>query len=708
VPVACRRRGIGALVLSCAAALLLSSAPAAAQTDPSPGGPSSLDLEVTDLDGLVTEEADLRIGTRISNGSRVDRPDLRLLVTVHRQPIGRFNYQQAMDRGVLGDIIHAFAVDAGEVPARGSRTVELTQTADELGLLRPAGQDGVYPLRVQLQSGGQVVDELITNLVYAPNSVELPISVSLLLPIAEPPSRDGHGVFVRDGLLEGTAPGGPLSGLVDALEDRPDLPVTLAVDALTLEETSDLASGFMRNAGDATEARASDSAEARHAADFLEALRTVAARPLVHVLALPYASADLVAMERHGLDRELSRHVSDGMRSVEARVDDRPIDTILWPPDGADARTLARLRGLGIRALVLTEDYLELPGPRGPRSPSPLRRLQGATTPAALVPDPWLGQTLVDSDLSTPLLAQRLLGEIATVYLEVPSIGERGVLLAPPLGEAVDPGLVATLADDLAAAPFADLVTLASLSQRVAPSDEWVRLAYPPTSRAAELPAGYLAGLREARRDLRSLDGVLVDDQVTPARFDQLLLQAGSIHYRDDLAAGRALLGAVSGTMHDLNEAVEIPDVPPVTLTSVEGQLPVTIRSRADVPLRVVLHLRTASYDIDGGPVRELVLEPGRAQVLTFDVRALRPGRTDGVQLLVTDVDGTVTLAESTVVVRSTTFSVAGLVVTLGAALFLLGWGVREAARRRRGPLQAEGVRADRPHEPTPRPSRAR
>ena len=128
----------------------------------------------------------------------------------------------------------------------------------------------------------------------------------------------------------------------------------------------------------------------------------------------------------------------------------------------------------------------------------------------------------------------------------------------------------------------------------------------------------------------------------------------------------------------------------------------------ADVPLRVLLHLRTTSYEIRGGPVRELVLEPGRAEVLTFDVRALRPGRTDGIELLVTDADGTVVLAESTVVVRSTTFSVAGLVVTVGAALFLLAWGVREAARRRRAPLQAAGARADRPHEPTARPTRAR
>jgi hypothetical protein len=202
-----RTHPLGACLLVCALAVLPGGA-AGAQTTPTGQEPSSVALEVTRLDGLVTGEADLRIRIRIANHSRAEREDLRLLVTVHRQPIGRFNYQQAMDQGVVGDIIHAFAAEAGEIPGLGARTVELSQSADELGLARPAGQDGVYPLRVQLQSGGQVVDELTTNLVYAPNDVDLPISVALLLPVRHAPGRDGHGVFVDDGLIRATGPGG--------------------------------------------------------------------------------------------------------------------------------------------------------------------------------------------------------------------------------------------------------------------------------------------------------------------------------------------------------------------------------------------------------------------------------------------------------------------------------------------------------------------
>lgn len=650
-----------------------------------PDARGAVSLEVTGLDGIVDAERDLRIRVRVQNRSRFDRENLRVLVTVHRTPIGRFNYQQAMDHGVLGGVIHAFAADTGEIPAQGARTIELTQTLAELGLAVPAGQAGVYPLRIQLQSGSATVDERTTNLVHTPEGVGLPVSVALLLPLAAPPSRDGEGAFVNDSLPAALRPGGPLGGIVAALEQRPDAPVTLALDGLTLDEAMDLATGFMAGGEDGPRARGSDAWQAEQAAAFLGRLRTVADRSLVHLLALPYASADLVALERFGLRAELARHLEDGGRTVESVAGDRPLRTILWPPDGLNPSTLARMQALGTRAVVLSERYLDLPGPRGTRSPSPVRQLRSAAgiTSTALVPDPWLEDTLVGNEHSDAVHAQRIIGEIATVYFEVPAVPERGLLLAAPQQEQPSPQVVAALLDGLDAAPFARPVTLATLYQEVAPEAEPVRLDYPGESRRAELPGEHVTGLRRARETLGSLQGLLVDDEVTPTRFDQLLLQAASVHYRDDPGAGQDLLATVTDARDALSTAVEVPAVPLVTLTNVEGELPVSIRSNADVPLRVLLQLRTASYDIDGGPDRELVLEPGRTEILSFSVRALRPGRTEGVQILVTDPDGRVELASGTVVVRSTAFSVAGVVVTVGAALFLLVWGLREVARRR-------------------------
>ncbi len=680
-----RRSALAAAVVGGCLALV-TAGPLAAQTGPSERSDSSLALEVDRLDAMVTNDDGLRVRTRITNASRQDREDLRVLATVHVNPIGRFNYQQAMDEGELGRIIHGFSKDLASVPARGSRSAELTQTAAELGLARPGGQEGVYPLRLQLLSAGEVVDEVITNLVYSPMQAPLSIAVSLLLGVTHPPGRDGQGMFVDESLTDALRSSGALGGLMRTLEDRPGFPVTLAVDALTLEEAGDVASGYLLGGQGGPTTRGPDSPEADVASTFLDRFRDVAARPFTHVLAQPYASADLVGLTRAELDSEVGRHVVDGAHLLESMAGVRPVDTILWPPAGVNPETLVRLRGLGVRRLVLSEAHLRLPGPRGDRSPSPIRQMRSGpgTTMPVLVPDPWIERTLEDPPAEGPLLAQRILGEVANVYFEAPGTERRGVLITPPHGTELPSDLLAALADGLGDAPFAEVVTLTSLLQRVERADEPVELAYPPEERIAELPLSYLDDLEGARRALGSLEGVLIEDRATPARFDRVLLQAASVHYRDDLAEGRALLGAVTDTVDRLYSAVSVPDVPPVTLTSVEGQLPVTVRSSADVPLRLRLELRTASYEIDGGPTREIVLQPDSAEILTFQVRALRPGRTDGVAIVVTDADGVVELAAGTVVVRSTAFSVAGVVITAGAALFLLGWGMRELARRRR------------------------
>ena len=51
----------------------------------------------------------------------------------------------------------------------------------------------------------------------------------------------------------------------------------------------------------------------------------------------------------------------------------------------------------------------------------------------------------------------------------------------------------------------------------------------------------------------------------------------------------------------------------------------------------------------------------------------------------VTDPAGATTLTQSRISVRSTAFSVVGLLAVVGSALVLLAWGVRQSLRRRRG-----------------------
>jgi hypothetical protein len=674
------------LLAACALLLLLGSTlPAAAQPTERPATEGGrLSLDVLRLDGVVSAQDPLRLRLRVRNGGLLDREDVRVLATVHREAIGRWELQQATREGVVGNIIHPIVADLGVVPARGSRTVELTQTLDDLGLARP-GQDGVYPLRLQVLKDGEVTDELVTSLVVVPPTVEHPLALSLVLPLVLPPARDAEGVVADAAVLEAIDDAGGLARTVAALAEAPRLDVTLGLDGHTLRDLQDLADGFAVRREGTVLVRPADSTASARAREILTDLEALAARRRTTVLALPYAGADLVALVRHGLAPEARRQLEDGRDAVAQAIGVSDDSGVLWPPDALDDATLALAREAGIDTVVADSRSL-LTRPGGDLSPSPVRTLRRAgDRTTVLVPDPYLVPVLTDGSTRGPAVAaQQVLAEVAAVYFELPGTTRRGVLLAPPPGGSVPGSLVSALAPALAGAPFLRTVPVDDLAERVAPEPEPVQLRYPAEARARELPLTHALLLADARRSLGSLDGVLAEPNGMTARLDRLLLQAASVAYRDDPAAGRALMRAVSNAVAEVYGAVEVLDAPPVTLTAVEGQLPVTVRSTADIPLRVKIALRSPRYEVEGGPTREVVLAPSSTEILTFRVRARSPGGTSPIQVVVSDLDGVLDLAVGTVVVRSTAFSVAAVVVMAGAALFLLLWWLRGRAARRR------------------------
>jgi hypothetical protein len=642
-------------------------------------------LEVIGLQAIVDDQRPLHVRVRVSNPGRADLEDLRVVATVHRETIGRFAFQQAMDDDDVGNIIHPFVTDLDVVPAGGGRTMDLTQTAAELGLARP-GQDGVYPLRLQLLAEGEVIDEVTTALVVLPGHVEHPLSVALLLPLGLPPQRDAEGVVTDRTLLHALGPGGALSGTVAALLQAEDLGATIALDPSTLRDTADLVDGFALREEGVVVVGASDSATAQRAGALLTDLSDLVARSGTEQLALPYGGADLVALVRTNQADAATRALSEAVTEIEAHTGARPNTRLLLPPAGVDTDTVAHLRELGIDGLVLSERQLRI-GARGDLSPSPVRTLRtGRNATPVLVPDPWLEQPMTSGSGDGPVVgAQRIIGELASVYFERPGTARRGLLLAPQPDDAVPSALVAALAEPLSSTPIFSSVPASTLVRRTAIDESPVALDY--TARQDELPLTYMSLLAGARRALGSLSGVMDGDNGMAERFDRLLLQSASVHYRgESMAEGRALIRTVTDTVADIYGAVRVVENPPVTLTAVSGQVPVSVRSDAGIPLRVQITLSSPRYEIDGGPTREIVLQPETTEILTFGVRALSPGGTSPIQVVISDVDGTLDLARGRVVVRSTAFSIVGLIVVAGAGVFLSVWLLREVSRRRRAP----------------------
>lgn len=676
--------------------LALAGMPAGAQAQPvepprppDDRGPTQPEVTVhlDALEGVLSGDQALQVQLRVANETRRDRTDLRIVSTVHRRLTARWEYQAALDEGVVGTIVHAATIDVAPVPAGGSRSIRLQTPAAELGL-GGVGQAGVYPLRVQLVADGEVADELVTSLVLLPEEVSDPIRVTAIAPLALPPQRDASGALETMRLPSAIGPRGLLTRSIEALTAHPDANPAITLDAVTLEDLVALTDGeaVVRPEADGGPAQPVSAATQRRAAEVLDVFRDLAGAR-VDVIPQPYAGADLVALTRFGEPGAAERRVSEGAARLEQHLRARPAAGVAWPPDGVNDATLQLLRGVGARTLVLDEAYLRI-GARTNLSPSPVRRLRAPGGPdlTALVPDPWLADTLAEGVPGGPVAAaQRVVGELASVYFEQPGIARRGVLLAPGRPDTpVHPETLEALLGALEEAPFVRPTRLRALATAVVPESRAVRLRYPTRARDAELPAAYLDRIATARRALSSLSGVLDADQDTPERFDRLLLQATSIAYRGQAQpAGLALATEVSRTVAELYRSVEVLEPPPVTLTSVEGEIPVTVRSRAPVALRVRLTLLTPRYDVEGGPVRELVLAPNDTAILTFAVRDRAPGGTAPIRVVISDTDGRVNLAGGTIVVRSTAVNAAALFVTAGAGLALLAFGLRGAARRR-------------------------
>lgn len=678
-----RARALAAVVAAAALALVTAAVDDDAPPSDHAGRPS---LSVPALQSLVTDGDPLRLQARVRNPGRVEQTDLRVVVTVHSRLTTRFSLQQSLDDAPTTGVVHAVTRNVRPVPARGARTIAISQSREELGLGDADPGAGVHPVRIALQAEGEVLDEVLTAVVVTGTEAAEPLQVTVLLPLTGPPAERPDGRVEAAALEELLDPRAPVPTTLRALQRRPEASVTLAVDGLALATLERARGGIEAVTPDGTvQRRGPDGPTAAAAGHVLDRLRAVAGQPGVDQIALPYGRADLVALARHGAGEEAARHVGDDTGDIERLTGQRPRARTLWPPEGVNAPTLRALRG-ATETVVLSE--ADVRSEAGRLTPPPLRRLQtdGAGTLRALVPDPWIEDVLAGAGGDDGALrAARVLAEVASVHLEQPAVADRGLLIAPPPHAPAHGSVVEPLLGALERATFAELSGLTDLRATGAGADApRARLAYPDSARDAELPASYVSALRRARERVGSLDALIVEGRGVVARLDRRLLQAASTAYRDRREGGLALIEGARELVTDIEQSVTVPEIPPVTLAAEEGTLPVRVRSTADVPLRVTVRLRTAAYEVEGGPTREVELPPEQDQLLSFDVRARAPGGTSPVQVIVTDPHGLAELATGTVVVRSTAVSVAGVVVTAGAALFLALALWRQIARRRR------------------------
>lgn len=561
----------------------------------------------------------------------------------------------------LGDVRDVLSVPTALVPRGRDGAFRLRLATDGSNAGLPVADPGVYPLAVAVAAAdGTTGPPMLTFVVRtAEDAATTPLLTAVVLPLHAPPAfgPDGRPVVSDRArrLLEVRA------GLLDKYDD---VPLTVVPTPETL------------------------AAVARVDPILLASVRAALADR--HVVGGPYVRLDLAAFSGvPDLADPLQDQFQAGDRTLR-RVLRKDIDQRTWVGAGnptTDAIDALARAGID-RALFRQES------------------VTGATVPInePVVVAGATGQT-IDAVLADAVLRAHVNGTGDPVLMAHRALADLALLSAPPDegGIATDDGQAGVVLELTATRPLpaAFLDTLLEGLQAGGPTRA-VSLAGllddDPLGDPGVEPGPVVDGIALSGQDLtaygrnlaitrQTVDGYAsFAGQADPLTRDlrRRLLVSGAV----DLTESRrgAYLRSVSHAIADQTADVAITDDETVTLTSREGDIPLTIRNDTGAPVEVRL-----SFDSDN----KLEFPDGATQRLRLDegpnrVEVPVVARASGafpLRITATSPDGVLTVSRARVTVRSTAVSGVGLVLSIGALLVLVVWWAshwRTARRNRR------------------------
>jgi hypothetical protein len=606
-------------------------------------------------------------------GQAAGTPGLTVSATAHEAVGTRSGFENALQGRDLGSVLGQAVLPLDAFPAGedGNRTLTFPLQAEDaprdpthLQLRRT----GVYPVEVELrQADGTRLAGFVTPVVaVAPGANGGPaigqrLGVSWVVPAVAAPAYQADGKPDPDVVAE-LRPEGRLGRQAVALANA-GVPLTLAPGPETLEAWTQLAND---DPGLSTS---------------LGAMRDALGRS--QVLSGPYVPLDVRSLVGGGLSAEVGSELVQGTERLSAllgtRVDPR---TVIARP--ANDASVARLRDAGVDRLVLDGANLT---PREdqftPAQPFAVRSQQGMAT--AVGSDVGL-QQLLEGDDPPALRAQRFLAGLSVVALEQPNV-HRGVVVLEPDDWDASTALLESALGGLTDHPLLQPMTVDDLIATVPPATS----GNAPVERqfaASPVPSPPVTDREytDAQNELAAFNALVPPPNPIADPANRSLLVSLSSAWTG--TAGRARARSELGKIHlDVEQFVNRLHVPAlnstITLTAEKGDIPVTFLNQTGQQLRVRVHLQSDKLQFPDGDERVLDLPP-RSTTVRFSVQAQSSG-TFPLTLKVTSPDGALLLQQTEVKVRTTFFVTnVGLILTVGAGLFLAGWWAHDIRRRRR------------------------
>lgn len=648
-----------AIVLLGAPLPTVASTPAAPAA-PAQGGPS---IELVGQTAVAepggTFEVRLRLEGIPGDGS--------LRLDLHQRVRSRSELAVTMDGAGLGNLVtqQVSPIDALAPDADGVRTLVLSLDPTVGGLTLPS--QGVYPVAVRaFDAGTTEVASLVTHLIAPPSGTDEspPLAVAVTAHLGAPPARQPDGT---------TRIGDParrtLGALAGAFAAVPDVAATLTVTPETVD--------VLASSPDEVDLA------------LLELIRAAVAGRTT--LRTPYVDVSVDQLARAGLGDELAEQLRRGEEVLRDELGASPVAAAWLAAPDLGAAGLEALADAGVEHAVVGADQvtalpagvlsfslaqpfaLTAPDDDRPGRPDP----SGIT---ALAVDPIVAERLA-GDGSPALVVSRVMAELAMVRLERPGIPRA---LVVPVHDDLDPAVVTALLEALGSgAPFEPLPVVEAIDATAPVRDaagNVVERALEPTDREAALSSAEVIRLRSARQLLATFDGLLGGGHPRTAELAPHLLLATARSLTQD--ERQAHLDTVAGQVEEVASAVSTPERSTITLTAREGTVPLSIRNEAGMPLEVSIRASSDKLEFPGGDVQQITLTEETTRI---DIAVLaRASGSFPLDVEVTTPDGRRQLTATRFTVQSTAVSGVGIVLSVGAGLFLVAWWASHWRRTRR------------------------
>jgi Family of unknown function (DUF6049) len=522
----------------------------------------------------------------------------------------------------------------------------------------PTACDGVYPVRVQLGNSatGAVLDQLDTHLVYGtPLAASDKLDLALVLPVQAPtPARPEQLHHV------GPAEAGSLVAMAQAFDQVPGLRASFVPNPATVQAL-------------ATSARTQDKA----ALASLQHLVSVNSHELI---AAPYVPVDASALAGAGLGDEIQAQLARGSQILAEDLGDR-VSRATWVTTGPlDQTALDQVVADGYKQVVVPAGSLVAIQSKLSENTSPfvLTGRGGEPLATAVAADQGLAAHFV-TDGDPVLAAHQFLADLALIYFDNPGAHGRAVVAQAPVGWTPDPAFLRTLLSGLThPGSVASTVTLGDVFRLFGGSR-------PGPARHVVTSANGAAGLsatkiRSARQRLGAFSSVVGGTEPIVTELGDLVLASEAIDLRS--ASRDSYLSAFREGVNAQLALISLPADRTVTVTGQAARIPITVVSNAPYPVHAILGVASEQLSFPNGSTKPLVLvRHDNAEY--FDVRTRSSGAFP-LEVSLVSPQGQLVLVQARFTVRSTAVSGVAVLLSVGAALFLVVWWGRSVVRGRR------------------------